>query len=200
MIIEPWRAVDPGQGCECLVAGGPECAANIVIPAADDDVGGAAVRGKILAWLARLVRTVNGPRHDQPPTTAWVFSCRRSAPAAPRLAASTACGTRCGASVNGRHRTTESTWHRPALFAGQRRCQGAMPFASAVFNCLDTTKARLRAGPWREEGPNWRSVPVGKRRKFSGKLGNIGRGALRALDNLHDFNRLSGFFLRRNTA
>jgi hypothetical protein len=43
MIIQPWRAVDPGQGCDCLVAGGTECAAGIVIPAVDEDVGGLAV-------------------------------------------------------------------------------------------------------------------------------------------------------------
>jgi hypothetical protein len=74
VIIQPWRAVDPGQGCECQVAGAPECAAGIVIPAADEDVGGVAVRGKILARLARLLQTAPGARHDLPPATPWVFS------------------------------------------------------------------------------------------------------------------------------
>jgi len=67
VIIQPWLAVDPGQGCECLVAGETECAASIVILAADEDVGGLAMRGKFLAWLSRLMLTMAGPRHDPPP-------------------------------------------------------------------------------------------------------------------------------------
>jgi len=66
VIIQPWLAVDPGQGWECLVAGGTECAASVVIPAADADVCGLAMRGKFLARLSRLVLTLPGPRHDPP--------------------------------------------------------------------------------------------------------------------------------------
>jgi hypothetical protein len=67
VIIQPWLAVDPGQGCECLVAGETECAASIVILAADEDVGGLAMRGKFLARVSRLMLTMPGPRHDPPP-------------------------------------------------------------------------------------------------------------------------------------
>ncbi|MDQ6868253.1 MAG: hypothetical protein M3178_07570 [Pseudomonadota bacterium] len=74
MIIQAWRAVDPGQGCEGLVAGGTECAAGIVIPAADEDVGGLAVGGIFLARLSGLVLGVPGPRHDLPPGAPWLFN------------------------------------------------------------------------------------------------------------------------------
>jgi hypothetical protein len=74
VIIQPWLAVDPGQGWECLVAGGTECAASIVILSADEDVGGLAMRGKFLARLSRLVLTLPGPRHDPPPGGPMAFS------------------------------------------------------------------------------------------------------------------------------
>ena len=61
-------------------------------------------------------------------------------------------------------------------------------------------KLGFELGPGEKKGQIGEARPVGEGRKFSGELGNIGRGALRALDNLRDFNRFRSFFLRRNTA
>jgi len=132
VIIQPWLAVDPGQGCECLVAGETECAASIVILAADEDVGGLAMRGKFLAWLSRLMLTMAGPRHDPPP--GGPMALQLAGDEHRRRPDSTARGIRPGAGVNGRLRTIESAWDGPALLARQRRPHSGMPFARAVLS------------------------------------------------------------------
>ena len=60
-------------------------------------------------------------------------------------------------------------------------------------------KLGFELGPGEKKGQIGEARPVGEGREFS-ELGNIGRGALRALDNLRDVNRFRGFFRRRNTA
>ena len=120
VIIQPWRAVDPGQGCECLVAGGSECAAGIVIPAADDDVGGVDARGIILARLARLVRTVHGPGMICPPATAWVFSL----PAISTGGAQTCCLNRRRNKMR-RKRQWKTSGYRERLARSSAVCEAA---------------------------------------------------------------------------
>ena len=61
-------------------------------------------------------------------------------------------------------------------------------------------KLGFELGPGEKKGQIGEARPVGEAGKFSGQLGNIGCGALRALDNLRDFNGFRSLFPRRDTA
>jgi hypothetical protein len=74
VVIQPWLAVDPGQGWECLVAGGSECAASILILEAEEDVGGLAMREIFLARLSRRVPTLPGRGMIRRSAAPWLFS------------------------------------------------------------------------------------------------------------------------------
>jgi hypothetical protein len=65
---------------------------------------------------------------------------------------------------------------------------------------LTRPKLGFELGAGEKNGQISEACPVGEGRKFSGELGNIGRGAVRVLDKLRDFNRFRGFFGGRNTA
>jgi hypothetical protein len=74
VVIQPWLAVDPGQGWECLVAGGSECAASIVIPAAEEDVGGLAMREKFLGPVVEASADVARPRQNYMLNSLWNYA------------------------------------------------------------------------------------------------------------------------------
>jgi hypothetical protein len=58
---------------------------------------------------------------------------------------------------------------------------------------LTRPKLGFELGPGEKKGQIGEARPVGEGRKFSAELGNIGRRALRALDNLRDFNSFAVF-------
>ena len=66
VVIQPWLAVDPGQGWERLVAG--------VIPAAEEDVGGLAMREKFLGPVVEASADVARPRQNYMLNSLWNYA------------------------------------------------------------------------------------------------------------------------------
>jgi hypothetical protein len=87
-------------------------------------------------------------------------------------------------------------------FKTQTSCQAKFKCDSPAESSVGLTRPKFCfvLGPGEEKGQIGEARPVGKGRKFARQLGNIGRGALCALDNLRDFNRFRSLSLNGNTA
>jgi hypothetical protein len=92
----------------------------------------------------------------------------------------------------------------PAFLGRQRRRQIAGQHERVKIRrssfALTRPQLGFELGAGKEEGQIGEARPVGEGRKFAGQLRNIGRGALRTLDNFRDFNGFCGLFISRNMA
>jgi hypothetical protein len=133
VVIQPWLAVDPGQGWECLVAGGSECAASILILEAEEDVGGLAMREIFLARLSRRVPTLPGRGMIRRSAAPWLFSL----PATSTGGAQTYFDSLRNKTRRPRQWKTSDYRERlgrSSLLARQRRPRSGLSFARAVLS------------------------------------------------------------------